>query len=108
MGGVRSGYGERSSPPKSQNLKLFIMAKKKTKMQQIKEEIFQELQSRYHVSGKELASGSFIYADANVTVEEVLPDFEREYSVELGKKEFNNWNEFAESLARKIVRKRKF
>lgn len=81
---------------------------KKTKTQQIKEKIFLELQSRYHVSGKELASGSFIYADAAVTVEEVLPDFEREYAVELEKKSFNNWGEFAESLARKVAFKRKF
>lgn len=84
------------------------MAKKKTKTQQIKEKIFEELQSRYHVTGRELASGSFIYGDANVTVEEVLPDFEREYGVALAKKEFSNWSEFAESLARKVAFKRKF
>ena len=81
--------------------------KKKTKTQQIKEEIFQELQSRYHVTGRELSSGSFIYGDANVMAEDVIPDFEREYGVELEKKEFSNWDEVAESIARKAARKRK-
>lgn len=84
------------------------MAKKKTKRQQLKEKIFDELQSRYHVTCKELASGSFIYGDANVTVEEVIPDFQREYGVELIGKEFSNWSEFAESLSDLAVRKRKF
>ena len=84
------------------------MAKKKTKRQQLKEKIFDELQGRYHVSGKELVSGSFIYSDATVMVEEVIPDFEREFGVELRKKEFSNWTEFAESLADRVVRERKF
>lgn len=84
------------------------MAKKKTKKQQIVEKIFQELQSRYHVTGKELASDSFIYGDAAVTVEEVAPDFENEYGVELVNKGFRNWTEFAESIALKISRKRKY
>jgi len=84
------------------------MAKRKTKRQQLREKIFNELQSRYHVSGRELASGAFIYGDANITVEEVIPDFEREFGVELRKKEFSNWSEFAESLADRVVRERKF
>ena len=79
----------------------------KTKTQRIKEEIFQELQSRYHVSGKELASGSFYYGEGNVMPEEVIPDLEREYGIILEKKEFSNWDEVAESIARKATRKRK-
>ena len=81
---------------------------RKTKRQKLKEKIFQELQTRYHVTGKELASGSFIYGDSTITVEEVVPDFEGEYGVELENKEFSNWTEFAESLADVVVRKRKF
>lgn len=88
--------------------KTFVMAKKKTKTQRIKEEIFQELQSRYHLTGRELASGAFICGDAHATVEDVLPDFEREYGVSLEKHDFNNWSEFAESIAQKAARKRKF
>ena len=81
---------------------------KKTKTQRIKAEIFETLQSRYHVSGKELASGSLFYGDGNILPEEVVPDLEREYGISLEKKEFSNWNEVAESIARKASRKRKF
>jgi len=81
--------------------------KKKTKKQQIVEKVFQELQARYHVTVKELYSDSFIYADAAVTVEEVAPDFEHEYGVELANKSFQNWGEFAESIALKVSKKRK-
>ena len=81
---------------------------RKTKRQQLKEKIFRELQDRYHVTGRELASGSFIYGNGNITAEDVLSDFEQEFGVELEKKEFSNWTEFAESLADRVVRTRKF
>ena len=80
--------------------------KKKTKTQLVKEQVLQELQSRYHVTGRELASESFIYGDAAVTVEEVLGDFEGEYGVVLTGKTFQNWDEFAESIGKKVSRKR--
>lgn len=83
------------------------MAKKKSKKQLVKEQVLQELQSRYHVTGRELASGSFIYGDATITVEDVLGDFEREYGVSLAEKVFQNWDEFAESIGKKVSRKRK-
>lgn len=81
--------------------------RRKSKKEQIMEKIFQELQSRYHVTGRELASGSFIYGDANVIVEEVVSDFEKEYGVDLSNKHFGNWTEFAESIAQKVSRKKK-
>ena len=84
------------------------MAKKKTKTQRIKEEIFETLQSRYHLSGRELASGSLFYGDGNILPEEVLPELEREYGITLEKKDFSNWSELVESIARKVDRKRKF
>jgi hypothetical protein len=81
--------------------------KKKSKKEQVMEKIFHELQSRYHVTGRELASEAFIYGDANVIVEEVVSDFEMEYGVDLSNKCFGNWTEFAESIAQKVSRKRK-
>ena len=81
--------------------------KRKSKKEQIMEKIFQELQSRYHVTGRELVSGSFIYGDANVIVEEVASDFEKEYGINLNNKYFGNWTEFAESIAQKVSKKRK-
>ena len=80
---------------------------KKTKKQLVKERVLQELQSRYHVTGRELASGSFIYGDATITVEEVQGEFEREYGVSLAEKVFQNWDEFAESIGKKVSQKRK-
>lgn len=80
---------------------------KKAKKQQVKERVFQDLRERYHVTDRELVSGAFICSDVAVTVEDVQSEFEREYGVSLQGEQFNNWDEFAESIGKKISRKRK-
>ena len=84
------------------------MAKKKTKTQCFKNEVLQKLRDCYHISDKELDSGSFYYGEGNLMPDEVIPDLEREYGIKVEKKEFLNWAEVVESVATKVARKRKF
>ena len=81
---------------------------KKTIRQRVKEQVFLELQNNFHVTEKELTSGAFYYGDANVTVDDVLPHFEREYNVTLKGRNYANWEQFAESIGIKVSQKRKF
>lgn len=80
---------------------------KKSQEKQIQDRVFLDLQSKFHVTGKELVSGSFYYGDGNVLVEDVIPFFECEYGVSLKDKHFNNWTEFAESIGLEISDKKK-
>lgn len=79
--------------------------KSKTKKQQLKDSIIRQLRDEYRVTDKELQSGSFYFCGSAVLAEEVLPRFEAQYGVVLEKREFLNWQDFAEKLATAVCEK---
>lgn len=80
---------------------------RKTKKQQLVEKITEQLRDDYHVSEKELQSGSFYLGDSFVQMDDVLPFFESQYGVALRNQDFDNWQEFIGMVADKVLKKKK-
>ena len=76
---------------------------KKSRKIQLMKEIKSRLRNEFHVTDKEIASGSFYYRSDAILPEDIVPFFESQYDIDLKYQDFGNWNEFAEKVANLVV-----